>query len=33
MYINPFWFGFLVGFVAAIVLVLVVGGIAEGGKK
>lgn len=33
MYVNPFWLGFLVGFVAAIVLVLVIGGAAEGRHK
>ncbi len=33
MYVNPFWLGFLVGFVAVIVLVLVIGGAAEGRYK
>ena len=26
MFVNPFWLGFLVGFMFAIILVLVVGG-------
>ena len=30
MYVNPFWLGFLVGFVVAITLVLVIGSVARG---
>ena len=33
MYVNPFWLGFLVGFVAAITLVLVIGSAARGGDE
>ena len=33
MYVNPFWLGFLVGFVVAITLVLVIGSAAKGGGE
>lgn len=32
MYVNPFWLGFLVGFVFTITLVLLIGS-TKGGKK
>ncbi len=33
MYVNPFWLGFLVGFVVAIIFVLVIGSAAKGGSE
>lgn len=33
MYVNPFWLGFLVGFIAAIILVLLIGGATNGGNE